>query len=191
LGFLDELIPLIDLRKFLILLIIFAAAPVVAGLYGILHDQITFTISPEYFTRFKFQQFQISPALPYRLAVAIVGWSATWWMGIPIGFILGCVGLIHYNSKDMLTVTMKAFIVTIAIAFATGLIGLLYGEIFLANKSPEYFQNWSIPDNLADFRSFIAVGSMHNFSYLGGLTGVIAGIVYSVVRRRKLPLQRM
>jgi hypothetical protein len=29
----------------------------IAGVYGILHDQITFTISPEYFTEFKSAQF--------------------------------------------------------------------------------------------------------------------------------------
>ena len=30
---------------------------ILAGLYGILHDQITFRISKEYFTRNKFDQF--------------------------------------------------------------------------------------------------------------------------------------
>lgn len=28
-----------------------------AGLYGVLHDQVTYTISPEYFTKLKFEQF--------------------------------------------------------------------------------------------------------------------------------------
>jgi hypothetical protein len=27
--------------------------PLIAGLYGALHDQLSFTIAPEYFTRFK------------------------------------------------------------------------------------------------------------------------------------------
>ena len=178
------------MRKFLTLLIIIVAAPAIAGLYGILHDQFTFTISPEYFTRFKFLQFHIGSAIPYRMGVAIVGWKATWWMGIPIGFILGCIGLIHYDAKVMFLITMKAFVVAIIVAFATGLTGLLYGEIFLADKPREYFQHWFIPDNLIDFRSFISVGSMHNFSYLGGLTGLIAGMIYSVIQRRKFLLLR-
>lgn len=29
----------------------------IAGTYGILHDQVTYSIGPEYFTRFKFEQF--------------------------------------------------------------------------------------------------------------------------------------
>ena len=29
----------------------------IAGLYGVVHDQITYSMSPEYFTRLKFFQF--------------------------------------------------------------------------------------------------------------------------------------
>jgi hypothetical protein len=35
---------------------------IIAGLYGIIHDQITYSISPEYFTKFKYRQFGFEPS---------------------------------------------------------------------------------------------------------------------------------
>ena len=54
----------------------------VGGLYGALHDQLSYTLCPDFFTRFKFIQFWIhwgyeSP----RLGAAWVGFRATWWLG--------------------------------------------------------------------------------------------------------------
>jgi len=176
------------LKKFLILLVIIVIAPLIAGLYGIIHDQLTFSVSDEYYTKFKFIQFGfIDPGddaiLPNpRLYASAVGFLATWWMGIPIGIILGLVGLTHKNHQQMFKVTMQAMVITVIVALLTGLLGLVYGKIYLANTGV----SWWLPDNLIDTRNFISVGSMHNFSYLGGLTGLIAGILYILSQKRKL-----
>jgi hypothetical protein len=175
------------LKKILTLLLIIVLAAIIGGLYGILHDQLTYTISPEYYTKFKFYQFGLmdqgeEAKFPDpRLQVSLVGFLATWWMGLFIGFILGLVGLIHTNSKRMLHITLRAMMITMVLAFATGLIGLAIGKLYLANAGVD----WWLPDNLIDRKNFIAVGSMHNFSYLGGLIGLIAGIVFSIRRKRK------
>jgi hypothetical protein len=180
------------MKKFLTLLVIIMIAPIIAGLYGILHDQLTYTISPEYYTKFKFYQFGLmgignEVIFPNpRVEVCIVGFMASWWMGIPIGLILGLVGLIHIDWEGMFKITMKAFLIAIIVAFLTGLIGLLYGYFFLSTQPKQEFTNWYLPLNLIDFRNFISVGSMHNFSYLGGLTGLIAGLIYSVSQKQKL-----
>jgi uncharacterized membrane protein YsdA (DUF1294 family) len=172
------------MKKFLILLLIIGIAPLMGGLYGILNDQLTYTISPEYYTKFKFYQFGlidlVNDTNP-RIGVSAVGFLATWWVGLPIGIILGLVGLIHKNSKQMFYVSLRAILVTVIVAFITGLIGLAYGKFYLADTGV----NWWLPENLIDTRNFIAVGSMHNFSYLGGLTGVIAGMIYSIRQKQK------
>ena len=51
---------------------------------GSIHDQVTYSISPEYFTKFKYQQFGFDPAWfgGHRQTVAVIGFLATWWMGI-------------------------------------------------------------------------------------------------------------
>jgi len=175
------------MKKFLTLSFILALTPLLGGIYGILHDQLTYTISPEYYTKFKFYQFGLMEAgneanfSNPRIQVSVVGFLATWWMGLPIGLILGLTGLIHKDNKQMFRSTMKAIVLTIVVAFLTGLTGLFYGEIFLAEKGVD----WWLPENLIDTKNFIAVGSMHNFSYLGGLFGLIAGIIYQVRQKRK------
>ena len=176
------------MKKILTLLLIIGLAPLIGGLYGILNDQLTYTISPEYYTKFKFYQFGLADIGNEaifenpRLQVSMVGFMATWWMGLPIGMILGLVGLLHKDSKQMLRSTMKAIITTVIIAFVTGLIGLGYGKLYLAETGV----NWWMPDNLIDTDNFIAVGSMHNFSYFGGLIGLIGGIIYNLKQKRKL-----
>ena len=171
----------------MILLLIIGLAPLIGGVYGILHDQITYTISPEYYTKFKFYQFGFmdlgkEAIFPNpRIEVSAVGFLATWWMGLPIGLILGLIGLVHKDNKQMFSATIGAIIVTVIVAFTTGLIGLAYGKFYLADTGV----NWWIPDNLFDKRNFIAVGSMHNFSYIGGLTGLIAGAIYCVRQKQK------
>jgi hypothetical protein len=178
--------------KFLTLIILIIISCLMAGVYGILHDQLTYTISPEYYTKFKFLQFGLidvgsEAILPNpRLQVSVVGFLATWWMGLPVGIFLGLTGLLHDGWKNMFKVTLQAYLITITIAFITGLVGLAYGVIFLTEKPRSHFANWFIPENLVDFKNFITVGSMHNFSYIGGLTGLIGGLLYSVVKQMKL-----
>ncbi|WP_321516153.1 hypothetical protein [Marinifilum fragile] len=47
------------MKKFLTLLLLILIASMLGGVYGMLHDQITYTISEEYYTKFKFIQFGI------------------------------------------------------------------------------------------------------------------------------------
>ena len=170
------------MNKFTALLLILLFSPLIGGVYGILHDQITYSISPEYYTKFKFYQFGLmdmgnEAIFPNpRLEVSAVGFMATWWMGLIIGLILGLIGLIHKTYKQMLKTTVRAILITIIVAFTTGLIGLAYGKFHLA----EIGVNWRLPENLVDPENFISVGSMHNFSYLGGVLGLVAGVIYSV-----------
>lgn len=170
--------------KLLALLLIILLSPFIGGLYGIVHDQFTYTISPEYYTKFKFYQFGLWEERQYmeeghRLNVAAVGFMATWWMGVPIGIIIGALGLIQTNARRMLAVSFLALGIVIVLAMLTGLAGLCVGYAF------EDAAGWWLPENLIHKRDFIAVGSMHNYSYLGGLAGLAAGIFYSVHRKRK------
>ena len=176
------------MKKFLVLITIIIIAPLIGGLYGILHDQFTYSISPEYYTKFKFYQFGFADIgteaiFPNpRIQVSLVGFMATWWMGLPIGLILGFFGLRHSTPKQMFKITMKSIVVTIIVAFITGIIGLAYGKFFLSNNGVD----WWFPENLIDRENFISVGSMHNFSYLGGVLGLIMGIIYNIKQKAKV-----
>lgn len=178
------------MKKLLILCLIISITPFIASFYGIIHDQLTYTISPEYYTKFKFYQFGLAhdgseAIFPNpRFQVSIVGILATWWVGVPIGLIVGLIGLIH-DKKRMLKNCLKTILLVLCITLITGLVGLAYGKFILAKSGV----NWFLPENLIDSENFIAVGSMHNFSYLGGLIGLIVGIIYSASLKRKQKAQ--
>lgn len=180
------------MKRILIFLLLIVISCLLGGIYGILHDQLTYSISTEYYTKFKFLQFGFvdfgrEAILPHpRIYVSIVGFLATWWMGLFIGGFLALLAFIHSDTKLMVTITLKSFLITMVVAFLTGLVGLAYGYLVLARRQQYEFYDWFIPSNLHDFKSFIAVGSMHNFSYLGGVIGLIAGMIYSISRNPKL-----
>ena len=108
-------------------------------------------------------------------------------MGFPIGLILGAAGLVLLHEEKYLSNVIQAFGITMGIALTTGIVGLLYGLFFLSVKPASFFHSngWFIPEGLVDFKNFIAVGSMHNFSYVGGLSGLIAGVAFLVIKRSK------
>jgi hypothetical protein len=157
--------------------------PLIAGLYGVLHDQFTYSISEEYYTRFKFIQFGFwhgdlpAQLTAPRIAVCAVGFLATWWTGIIIGPFIALTGLIHRDPRVMLRANFKAVLIVLLITAATGLTGLAYGWWFLSDGEV----NWYLPEGLMDRKHFISVGAMHNFSYLGGLFGLIGGVIYQYV----------
>jgi hypothetical protein len=84
------------MKKFLVFILLVLLAMLFSGIYGIFHDQVSYTVSPEYFTKFKFNQFGLDGLdLPDRVKVSIVGFLASWWMGIPIGLMVGGCGFMH------------------------------------------------------------------------------------------------
>lgn len=179
------------LTAFILILII---GSVLGALYGIMHDELTYTISEEYYTKFKFVQFRVKNVLPGknvgwgktseiilenpRLGVAFVGIMATWWVGLIIGLVLGLVGLIHKTGRQMFRSVLKAFLLTLTVAFIFGLVGLVY-QYFIGPA-----RNWCWPDNLINCPSFSLVGSIHNFGYLGGFVGLIVGMVFTIRKKR-------
>lgn len=168
------------IKKFLMVILISILATLIAGIYGILHDQLTYIISPEYYTKFKFIQFNLDENhLTTKARVSAVGFLATWWFGLLLGIILSLFGLLHKNWKMMLKISMRSILIALITAFIIGLIGLLYGHFILSKQPRFYFNSWYIPKNIIDLKNYISVGSMHNFSYIGGIIGLILGIIYS------------
>jgi len=183
------------MNKLTALIIIILLATLIGGMYGILHDQISYSISSEYYTKFKFVQFGLeekgwgtnigdasNPEIQIdnpRLGAAFIGFFATWWVGLISGIALGLIGLFHASGKRMFQVTLRAFLLAIGIAALTGFLGYLYGQHFLFHAP----HKWYMPYNLVDIDSFATVGAMHNFSYLGGLIGLFGGLIYSLKRR--------
>ncbi len=176
---------LITVLKIIALII---AGSFIAGLYGILHDQITFTIAPEYFTKFKFIQFRhmIFLHCSDRFNVSVIGFLATYWVGTFVASLLGLVNLI-IGAEELFAKTLKAFLIVLLVTACFWAAGYAAGRIITANCSTEQILGWGIyfPRGIKDVKGFMTVGFIHNFSYLGGFAGMIAGNIWLVRNRKK------
>ena len=158
--------------------------PIIAGLYGILHDQITYSISEESYTQFKFIQFGFlekgeATIFPYpRLQVCAVGFLATWWTGLIIGINISLTSLMIKDPDLMFKALVRSIKVIFIIAFSIGLLGLLVGKFLNENS-------FNFPYELTDKKAFLMVGTMHTFSYIGGLIGLVTSLIFLFRLRRK------
>jgi len=158
----------------------------VAGVFGAVHNQISYTISPEYFTKFKFEQFGLmNAAIPQRLRAAEVGFLASWWMGWPLGIFTGIAGVIHRDAATMRRALLWSIPVICAFTLLFALCGLVIGYFQTAHLNFANYSTWYIPANLEQPRRFLCAEYMHNSAYLGGLLAIpVAWIFHFIFKQR-------
>ena len=172
--------------RFLMWVALVVVAVLLAGVYGALHDQISYTVSEEYFTKFKYRQFGIEELeLPDRGKAALIGFLASWWMGVPIGVLVGGFGFLHRPAAVMFRKTLKAYGAVVAVTLVVGLLGLGRGWLAAADEPRDPGGRFIPKEGLVEERRFYAVGDMHNASYLGGVLGLLAGVVAQFIQRKR------
>lgn len=146
----------------------------IAGSYGVAHDHITYSIGPEYFTHFKFEQFQwANLGMGNRVFVSCIGFLATWWVGLIVAWILARRLLPGQRRRVAIQKIFKGFAIVFVTGFLFGVGGYCYG---LCRGPDADYSVWSAPLNrlgVSDHWAFIRVGYIHNAGYLGGLVGLV------------------
>ncbi len=174
------------LTKLLIVFLFVLMAMLAAGLFGALHDQISYTVSPEYFTRFKFPMFHLLDAnVPERIRAAEVGFLASWWMGVPLGLLTGAAGFIHKDVAKMRSALFLSLPIIVGFVLVFALCGLLYGYVQTQSIDLAGYRGWYIPEGVRDLRRFLCAGYMHNSAYLGGVVVIPVAWLFHLVYRRK------
>lgn len=180
------LYPKFPLNRWPAMLGVAAIGALIAGGYGIVHDQITYTISPEYFTRLKFTQFHWADrGLPLRVFVGEIGFLATWWVGLFAGWILARMLAPHAPPAQMVALSLRGFGIVFSFALAAAFIAYLFG--LTQNPQPETSGIADLAASLgvADVPAFTRVAYIHNGGYLGGLIGIITAAFVSSRRVRR------
>lgn len=161
-----------------------------AAIYGVINDQITATISPEYYAVFKRQQF--APVLehiglmdaPMRLQAVAIGALATWWYGLFLGIMLGISGIVGRYAPLSTRRYVLAVGGVMAITFG---VSILFGAVAYLTEPltrPDA-AHWPFLTGIRDIRRAYAVGWWHNGAYLGALVTTILAS-FSVQKRRRL-----
>lgn len=148
-----------------------------AAVYGVLHNQISYSVAPGYFHEFKFRQFWIDPALQNRVGASVVGALASWWMGLILGVPIYLVGLFIRGDGLFWRSYLKASVIVVALTLSVGLGALAYAALSIG---PDSLPGWMAGREVSDPVGFARAALMHDFSYLGGLVGAGVGIGYMV-----------
>lgn len=165
---------------------------IIAGLYGIVHDIITYHISSEYFTRYTFIELGLTdafgqPEISEYVYLAITGWMTTWWMGLIAGIVFGIFAYGTTTAQSMATLIARASVLMLGITVTFGVLGYIAGLLSnafgLFNPASYIFFLDGEPKDVAHFN---IAAFIHNFSYVGGGLGILLGCVWIVRQKRRL-----
>jgi len=170
------------MKKAMLIPLLLTIGCIIAGIYGVLHNQISYTVSPDYFHEFKYHQFRLETSMPGRIGASIVGWNASWWMGLVIGIFIVPLGCVIPETKRYFLGIMKAYAVVALTALVVGLSALLVAYLSIKPESVGEIIRYG--NTITHPVQFVRAGAMHNFSYLGGLIGIVTGIIWIFVERK-------
>jgi hypothetical protein len=160
-----------------------AVGSFIAGVYGIIHDQVTYSIGPEYFTRLKFAQFSYADfGLPARVFVGEVGFLATWWVGFVSGWFLARITLPVLPLTEARREFARGFAIILGSAATAFVIGLGIGLFVVPGVGIRELADRLGVENL---RSFARVAYIHNAGYAGAFVGLVIALALAKRAVRK------
>ncbi len=140
-----------------------------------IHDQITYTISPEYFTRMKFAQFHSANfGFPPRVFVAEIGFLATWWVGLIAAWFLARIALSKF--KFPVRAVLRAMAAIVGFVVLLGIFAYFIGPSLLEDR-PDWRESLE-SIRVIDQTAFNRVAAIHLAGYSGALIGWIAAMVW-------------
>lgn len=169
--------------KLLPFFLLIGIAALAAAVFGALHNQLSYTVGPTYFTALKFQQFGIAEDFAPRFGAALVGAQASWWMGIIAGLPAFVIGLVIVpRVQSYFAAGLGAIGLVVVFATFSALLGLVGG---LAMDSTGLLDSYlTFPDGPTR-SDFLRAGFMHDSAYLAGTIGALLAL-WPMFRARKI-----
>lgn len=174
--------------KLPVLVLLLALAALAAAVFGALHNQLSYTVGPTYFTALKFDQFGIAPDTAPRLGAAQVGVMASWWMGLLVAlpaFLYGFVAV--PRTETYLAAGIGAIGLVLVLVTLAALLGLVGG---IASEATGILDGYlTLPDGPSR-ADFLRAGFMHDASYAAGALGLPVAF-WPMLRARRIDTARL
>lgn len=180
------------MRKFSIYLLFVAVAVVITSIFGVAHHQITFSASPEYYTKFKFIQTNLADTLAAqhmtqpRSAVVIAGVKTSWFVGLSIGILIGFIALIFPTAETMFPAALQALGITLLVSAITALFCYYSGSYAHLGSGIYDTLPTRLPGNLVNKQAFLRGASIQYGALLGYILGFAAALIFLPVRNTRL-----
>ncbi len=148
-------------------------------MYGILQNQISYTISSEVFTKLFFEQFgfvEYGTDTP-RLTAGIIGAWSSFLFSLALGILYFFIILIFNPNWK---IVKNGLIIHLLIAFIISILGLIHGYFNVISLKFMELKNFHKIKEPTEFSMAIW---MHNFSYFGGIIGFLFVVFYILKNR--------
>lgn len=169
------------MAKLGVYMLLIVCSVVAAGVYGMVHNQVSYTVGPSYFHDLKFAQFGLPADISPRFGAALLGWQASWWMGLAVGLVpMTFAWLTFANAQSLWFAGKRALIVAICGTLLSSCMGLAFGIFTI---TPEIADRVSTIANTPSEIGFLRAATMHDFTYMGAIVSLFAALW--TVRRYK------
>jgi hypothetical protein len=119
--------------------------------------------------------------LPPRVFVAEIGFLAAWWVGFIAAWFIARITVPAFPPPLTYRHTIHGFLIVFVFTVAASIVGYVFGLVHGSDYST--WEEFASRLGIADVPSFVRAAYIHNASYLGGLIGLVAAILY--LKRRK------
>jgi len=161
------------LGKFPTFFLLLMLAALGAAIFGALHNQLSYSVGPDYFHSIKFPQFAIPDTTPPRLGAAQVGVLASWWMGPIVGLPAFLYGLVAVpTARSFFAAGVGGIGLVLLLSTFTAALGLFGG---IVSDATGLLGPLVTPEGV-DRSDFLRAGLMHDATYLGGALGALVAI---------------
>ena len=149
-----------------------------AGVYGILHDQVTARVCLEYFTIGHPRIIDSTDPTMLALAWGVV---ATWWFALPFGLV--AAGIARFGKGNQLSVAETLRLAALSLT-VTGVCAALAG-LAAAMTHPTIYAYWAKQIPLDRQPAFMICAWTHLASYVAGGLLAVATLIILAWRRVK------
>ncbi|QIG88658.1 hypothetical protein G6R40_02790 [Chryseobacterium sp. POL2] len=149
-------------------------ALIIASIFGAIHNQLSYSVSNEFFEDFLFGNFGINEwnLNNKRFEASVVGILGSYWVGFILGVIYAVIFL-FINTENNFKYIFKAILINILFALIGSIIGYFIGFIIPWENS-EIWMDISVQNP----QKYVQANFMNSGSYYGGIVGLIFGIIY-------------
>lgn len=139
---------------------------------------MTFSISPEYFTKLKFDQFRYADfGFGDQAFAGTIGFLASWWGGgLAAWFLARCI-VPGQPTGHAVRQVLQGFLCVFVLTFLCGAVAYFAGLTRGANADYSSWGHMLQALGIQGEWAFIRVAYIHSGSYLGGLLGLLSALI--------------
>lgn len=171
------------ISKTLSITLIIIATTLIAIIFGVFHNQISYSISNELFEKYFFFQFGTSEwnINNPRINASIVGFLGTYWLSFYFGIIYSIIFL-FLKTPNNLKYIFKSIGINFSITLIGSFLGYLIAILFFDIENVPF----KIEIDIINTRNYINAMFMHSGAYYGSYFGIVISIIYLINKNKKV-----